>query len=150
MATLQKPPRFAFSLRRLFAIIALTALIASGIAYISGESQKGWTVAKIDRLINAQIPLGCDQQQIESWLDKLGIRHNYTTETWEYMTANGYTMPTLAGLNPATLDGMIVGRIEGKDANVSLFFSGRISLFFFFDHKGAYVGHYIDKIVHGP
>jgi hypothetical protein len=64
MATLQKPPRFAFSLRRQFAIIALTALVASGIAYFSGESQRGWTVAKIDRLINTEIPIGCDQQQI--------------------------------------------------------------------------------------
>jgi hypothetical protein len=137
-------------LRRLFAVIALAALVASGFAYRSGESQKGWTIAKIDRLINAGIPLGCDQQQMESWLDKLGIRHNYTTETWEYKTDSGSTMPTLAGLNPAKLDGMIVGRIEGKDANVSLIFSGRLSLFFFFDHKGAYVGHYIDKIVDGP
>lgn len=135
----------------LFVLVAVAAAVAWCVAWFNGEYGSTWTKAKVERLIQSEVQSGWDREQIESWLNQHGFRPNYTTNTGEYVHIDdGRTMPMLASLDASKLSGMLVGRIEGREANVSLIFQGRISIFFFFDKNDVCVGHWIEEIVWGP
>jgi hypothetical protein len=127
---------------------ALLALVGGG-GWLWWSSQRGWTVAKLERLIQAELPQGCDRAAAEAWFDRHGIRYGWFEDTTGDMRGH-QTMPQLAGLQSNELSGMMRGDIAGPEANVSLIVPGRISVYFFFDKQGRRVGHLVDPFEYWP
>src|SRR4029077_6219922 len=111
--------------------MAVLVVAAAGVCllkYALGE----WTVSKLERLIQSEVPVGCDRHQVEVWFERHHIAHMYLTDTTAD-TSSGSTMPELAGLKSEVLAGMARGIIEGDKAYVHPILNGRISVYFFFD-----------------
>jgi hypothetical protein len=102
----------------------------------------GWTEEMLERLIREEIPANSGREEVEAWFDRHGIPYTYFGKTTRDREGEK-TMPQLAGLRDEDLSGMVRGEISGPDANVSLFFSGHIEVYFFFDKKGRLAGHLI-------
>jgi len=137
--------------RRLLAgclILLLVTLVSCG-GWLWWCSQRGWTVAKLERLIEAEVPPDCGRKTVEAWFDQHGIRYTWFEDTTGAMRGH-QTMPQLAGLRSEDLSGMLCGEISGPEANVDLIFPGRISVYFFFDKQGRRVGHLVDPFVYMP
>lgn len=126
--------------------ILVLVVVATGV-WVWRDSQRGWTVARLEQLIAAEVPAGCDRLQAEAWFDRHGIEHSYFVDTTGDRSGNS-TMPRLAGLRDEDLSGMVRGWIEGPEANVGFGSSGRITIYFFFDKKGHCAGHLIDPFVY--
>jgi hypothetical protein len=128
--------------------LALVVLAVLALAtWVGLDSQRGWTVAKLERLIEAEVTPHCDRQQVEAWFDRHGIPHKYSVDT----TGSRYgdqTMPMLAGLRDEDLGGMVGGGIEGPQANLGFLRNGRISVYFFLDKQGRVVGHLVHPFVY--
>lgn len=127
-------------------VFVLVAAIALG-ACIRRDSQRGWTKARLEDLIVAEVPGACDRTHVEAWFDKHGIEHLYFADTTGDQAGKN-TMPMLAGLRDEDLSGMVRGRIDGPEANVGFGESGRISVYFFFDKQGKMVGHLVYVFVY--
>jgi hypothetical protein len=54
-------------------------------------------VAKLERLIQAEVQPDSDRQSVEAWFDRHGIRHTWFEDTTGDMRGH-HTMPQLAGL----------------------------------------------------
>lgn len=119
------------------------------IAWIWREFQRGWTKEKLESLIAAEVPAGCNRAHVDAWFDKHRIQHQYMADTTGDQSGNS-TMPMLAGLRDQALRGMERGLIEGPEANVGFLESGRISVYFFFDKEGRVVGHLVHTFIYSP
>jgi hypothetical protein len=121
-------------------------LVAIGIgSWIWGLSQRrGWTVAELERLIQAELPPNCDQASAAAWCDRHGIPHNWLADTTVDRKAL-QTLPELVGLKNSDLSGMLRGTLY--DANVGWVREGMIRVYFFFDKQGQRVGHLVDEHV---
>ena len=106
-------------------------------------------MSKLEGLIRSEVPTGSDRLTIEKWFDQYGIQHQYFSDTRGAMDA-GRTMPQLAGLKSEELSGMVSGLIKGPNANVHPIFHGEISVYFFLDMKGRYVGHLVHTLTYTP
>src|SRR5207249_2843833 len=78
------------------------------------NSQRGLTVAKVERWIKEEVPPGCDRQFVEAWFDRHGISHDWTDDT-EGAKRDHKTLPQLAGLRSEELSGMVYGKISGPE-----------------------------------
>jgi hypothetical protein len=124
----------------------LLAVVVLG-ACIWRESRRGWTVANLERLVQAEVPLGCDRRHAEVWFDKHNIEHSFFADTTGDRSGMD-TMPLLAGMHDDNLSGMVRGWIEGPEANVGFGQSGRITVYFFFDMQGRCAGHLVFPFVY--
>lgn len=138
----------ATRLRRRLAIVSVLALVLGGV-WAGRSPRRGWTVDKVQRLIRAEVPPGCDRGAAESWFDRHGIRHFWFDDVTGDRRG-GRTMPDMAGLRSDQLLGMLRGDIEGADADVDWLFPGRIGVYFFFDRQGRRVGEVVDPLVYMP
>lgn len=116
-------------------------------AWFWRECQRGWTEARLERSIAAEIELGCGRKQVETWFNTHGIRYQYFSDTTGDRVGAS-TMPMLAGLNDSSLGGMLRRWIDGPEANVGFFELGYIQIFFFFDHAGTCVGHLVRPFIY--
>lgn len=95
-------------------------------------NQRGWTRARIERTVNGECPVGSDRDTIESFLK---------ARAWSYTYGNKSASLSLYGqeadLPVETLSGIIFADVP--DANVGVFDTGRISVFFFLDRDGRLV-----------
>lgn len=110
-------------------------------------SQRGWTVAKLERLIQTELPLDCDRKTAEAWFKRHGIWHDSFAYAPRDMRGHS-TMQQLAGLQSKYIEHTVRGEIDSPAANVGLIDSGRISLYFFFDENDRLLGHYIDEFMY--
>jgi hypothetical protein len=128
-----------------------TLLVVGAVGSLVWWDQRGWTVARLERRIKAEVPPGCGRAEVEAWLDRQGIRRSYWEDTTGTRYQDGTTMPILAGLDPKDLSGMVRGDIAPSEgANVNWLFPGRISIYFFFDKQGRRVGHLVHPFVYMP
>jgi hypothetical protein len=124
-------------------------LVAVGgcMGWVWWASQRGLTVAKLERSIRAEVPPRCDRQVIDAWFDRHRFPHSWSEDTRVGGRGN-QTMAELAGLRDEELSGVCYAVVEGPEVNVDLVFSGRIGIYFFFDERGRYAGHYIDAFAY--
>ncbi len=141
------PLSLKFSLRQQMAMVLVFALFASIGSWYWRASQRGWTVSKLERLIQAEVPLGCNRPFVETWLDRQGITHSYFPGPSRDRRGK-QTMPEIAGLDPSKVNETVRGEIGVSEANVSVVFSGTISIYFFFDAKGRLIGSLVDPFVY--
>jgi hypothetical protein len=111
------------------------------------DSRRGWSVARLEASIAAEVPSGADRWTIEKWFDGHRISHDFLVDTTGDRSGHS-TMPMLAGLRDGDLGGMVRGLIWGSEANVGFLESGRIALYFFFDKEGRLVGHLVDPFIY--
>jgi hypothetical protein len=117
----------------LLSIVLLVPLVIATWALV--DSQRGWTEARLEKAIQAELPVDCDREQVENWFDKHGIRHANVKRKSD-VHADDDTIRQTSGW------------IEGREANVGFLESGRITIDFFFDEQGRCVGHRIDPFVY--
>jgi hypothetical protein len=123
-------------------VLALAAIGGCG-ACVWWATQRGWTVAKLERSIRAEVPPSCDRRTAEAWFDKHHIQH-----WWSDETSLARAPQTPARFRDKDVGGMLEGVIEGPEANVDLISPGEISIYFFFDEQGRLVGHLVDKLIY--
>jgi hypothetical protein len=127
--------------------LTLLLLVLGSAGWLWWLSEQGWTVAKLERLIQAEVPPNAERKSVEAWFVRHSIRYNWWVDTTGDRRGH-QTMPEIAGLSNRDLSGMLRGDIDGAAANVGLFSSGRIRVFFFFDKQGNCVGHLVDEFVY--
>lgn len=113
------------------------------------DSQRGWSVPRLEASIKAEIPLGADRRTVEKWFDAHGIPHSYFTDTTAD-SLGGSTAATLAGLRDEDLGGTVRGLIDEPEANLGFLRSGEIWIYFFLDKHGRVVGHLVHPFVYSP
>jgi hypothetical protein len=135
--------------RRLVWIALLVMAIVGGLFW--SYSNRGWTAGKIGRHIKRELPLGSTRWEVEMWLDRHEIEHDYYENSakgnllmdLDWKQAN----PESAGLNRHDLAGMVWATIQ--NANVGWLGDGDIDVYFFFDKSGRLVGQSIEKFIYG-
>jgi hypothetical protein len=144
MAGQEKLPRRR---RWLIAAAVLLFIFASVAMLYWFAFLRGWTVAKIEHLVGAEIPVGSPRPEVEASLKKLGIKHSYFHDVTKGNIASihGQTLPQRAGLAERDLSGMVEWVID--DANVDLFHPSYIYVYFFFDREERLVGHLVLPLV---
>ena len=110
-------------------------------------SQRGWTVAKVERSIHTEVAPDCDRRTVEAWFDRHGIRHYWFENASEGVQVLR-TRTQSVGFRNEDVSGMLRGDIEGPEVNVDLVFPGRIFIYFFFDKQGRRIGHVVDPFVY--
>jgi hypothetical protein len=138
-------PRGRASQKGCFALVLL-AVLAVG-TWIWLDWQRGWTVAKLERLIEAEVPPSCDRQQVEEWFERRGIQYWHFPDKGKSLPrAPSIYMLLAAGVRPKDVGGWMAGKIEGAQANVGfLRDDGRIDVYFFFDKEGRLLGHWVER-----
>jgi hypothetical protein len=129
------------------ALVVLAVLAVT--AWVWWDSQRGWTVAKLERLIAAEVPPHGDRQQVEAWFNRHGIEHWYIPDKSKPWPGPGSSITLrLAGLRDEDVSALVAGKIEGPEANVGFLQSGRIWVYFFLDKQGRVVGHLVRPFVY--
>jgi hypothetical protein len=143
------PDQITFPRQRSWLVWSSVALIVFGLTtgLYWTVFQRGWTVGKIDRLVQAEVPLGSTRQEAEEWLDSHGFPHEYFADV-TLDRVDEQTAPRAAGLSERDLGGLVRGMVF--DANVDLVFEGYINVYFFFDHEGRLAGHLVRHFVPLP
>src|SRR5262245_6672350 len=108
--------------------LCLIILVGVVLVWVWIESQRGWSVSRLESLIAVEVPATADRATVEKWFDAKGISHSYYADTTGDR-AGPNTMPMLAGLRDEDLSGMVRGWIDGPQANVGFFNSGRITVY---------------------
>ncbi len=138
---------FRFSLRWLLVIFPVIGLVAGILVrWIERESDKGWSVARLEQDIQSQNPPISDRLTAEAWFTAHGIDYRYFPDPTGGYQVGGRDITTIAGLNPKNISGVVRASISGDAANLGLFTSGRITVFFFIDQDGHCSGHWIEPL----
>lgn len=139
--------RIRFTVRRLMVLVAVLAVFSSCVAWYWKATRRGWTEARLERLIRAEVAPNSDRADVEAWFDRHGIGHAYFTAPIEDRRGT-LTTPEIAGLDPSKLSGAVRGDILSPEANVSLFSSGEICIYFFLDKNGRLAGYLVDPFAY--
>ena len=120
-------------------------LVASPFIWYWFTFLRGWSVADVERLVQAEMPLGTTHAEVEAVLDKHGIKHSKQPVVGPRFHDRdgvaGQSIPQAAGLADRDVGWITLAFIE--DANVDLVYKGSISAFFLFDHEGRLIGHLV-------
>jgi hypothetical protein len=124
-------------------VLAGLGLAGAGVWW---ATHRGWTEAKLERLIGPEVPAGCDRAVVEGWLDRHGFPHRYAPID----VGDRYFADTAAkaGLDLRALRAVVKGDVF--PANESLVFRSEIEVFFFFDAHGRVAGHALEVWLDGP
>ncbi len=137
--------------RRWYGLVlcGLFVLLLVGCGWLWWVSHRGWTVANVEQLINAELSPRSDRATAEAWFTRHDIQFDWFEDTTGDRRGDK-TMPELVGLKNDELGGMLRGKINHPEANLSLLFPGTISIYFFFDKNGRQVGRLVDPFVIMP
>jgi hypothetical protein len=103
------------------------------------QKHSGWTEARLERLIRAELPVGSSREQVEAWLAGHRVWHEFRPpERGDRYDEAARRL----GLGTADLSGVLVG--DFYPAHESLIFKNEIEVYFFFDRNGRLVGHALD------
>jgi hypothetical protein len=123
--------------------LLVTLLICSG--WWWWATHHGWTVAKVERLIEAEVPRRCSRATAAAWFRRHKI--DYTRfEGFPGDMRGHQTMAELAGLRSDEIGETLRGEID--EANLDLICHGTISVYFFFDKQGRLAGHLVHPFVY--
>ena len=125
-------------------ILTLLCAIAPIGAWLLYENNRDWTVSKLQRRINLNLPLGCNRERIEAWLDQMGMDHGYD----EAGKGPKGTMAKLAGLKEEDVSGVVFGNLETRRANVGWGRNGAIAVRFYLDRQGGLASYAVYPIVY--
>lgn len=113
---------------------------------------RGWTSSKLERLIQAEIPKGCDRQVVEAWFERHGIPHFFTDHPSGGGKVGKKTVIMLAGLDAKDISGTVMAHLEADHgtsrANLGWGRNGYISIRFFFDKQGRLAGHLVRPFIY--
>ena len=119
------------------AAIAVLALICWAICV---ECLTGLTPGTVERMMNAEVPVGSSRSAIESWFDKHEFEHSYTEDRGCIKIVAGY-----AGLldQLPQLKGLVSGRLylPRGNAGCGSIMPGRVFTWFLLDRDGRAVCH---------
>src|SRR5262249_49587776 len=119
--------KLRFSLRTMFVCVAVLGV---AMAWISYKSQRGWTVGKVERLIEREFNPRWGPGETRAWLNSKGIGGLCFVGGPQSMTAttvHGQTMAAYIGIPEGEADCMVRSVISEKEnANVGWFDSGEI------------------------
>jgi hypothetical protein len=132
---------------RLLVLAGLVLAAIVGVGISSPEWGRGWTEAKVRRLIRTEVPRSSTKTALEGWFDRHGITHGAVRGDTRGGSIGDQTFRELAGLREEDVDEIVFGEIEAPDANVSWVFSGRIDIVFFFK-QGRCVGHWVSSFTY--
>jgi hypothetical protein len=126
--------------------LALSAALAIGaVAWLAWrETQRGWTVERLELSIAAEVPPGCTSARVTAWFDAHGIRHGPCQKKPGGERGAGQ----LGGLADADFGSAECGTLDGAEANVGFWEDGKITVNFCFDREGRLIGHHIDRVIY--
>jgi hypothetical protein len=119
-------------------LFAVAAIGGCGLRAESGED----AAKRLDSEIGAEIPKTAPRSQVEAWLDRRGIAHDFSVDTTR-VKVGSQTMPMLAGFRDENLGGMVVGTIQCPGSTLRTHNSGRVTICFFLDSGGICVGRFV-------
>src|SRR5579871_3804476 len=70
-------PRHSAPTRRRVRRLLWGSLAAAVAAWVAWTCLHGWTSARLERLIRAEVPPGCGRAEVEGFLDRHRILHGY-------------------------------------------------------------------------
>jgi hypothetical protein len=109
----------------------------------------GCTSAEVERLIQHEVPPGCNQDKVRAWFNDRGILHRYFEGTAGTSSFN-IDLGQRIGLRPEDVGGVEQGFIPESEANEHFLFPSDISIYFVFDKQGRLAGHLVDSMIYGP
>jgi hypothetical protein len=123
-------------MRKKWVIGLVLVLFVSAGAGLWWKSKQGWTEARLERLIESELPVGTDRIQVEDWLTTHGIPHTYSI-------LSGNRIDSTYSERQAELSKQNHSMVkeEVSSANESLFFRNEIEIFFYFDKQERLAGH---------
>jgi hypothetical protein len=146
----QRSPQPATRKRKLrlsLLVIVGLAVAASG-SWIAWNALHGWTQARLEARITAELPTGYTREDAEGFLDRHGIYHEYYPGVKEG-SFNDYAVKT-AGLSERDVAGVVTGHVTPGEANEHWLLPSDIDIHFFIDPRGKVIGHWVDPIIYGP
>jgi hypothetical protein len=121
-------------------IIGLVLLLAVPGGWLAWTSPQGWTEARLERLIRAEVAAGSDRAQVEDRLNRHSIKHAYFINNADHEYYMGFARD--AGLRKEDLSGVLKGNVG--PANEGWILRSEIEVFFFFDRQGRLAGHFVE------
>jgi hypothetical protein len=91
-----KFPRF--TLRTMLIAVAMIAAVVGWLRY---ESQRGWTVAKVERLVKAEVNPDWNPEQFEEWVQRkgFGLFKECVSDSSKQLTTTGFRIGADQGAN---------------------------------------------------
>src|SRR5258708_6541869 len=83
--------------RRSLIGVCLALMVVWILLAIWWDSQRGWTVSRLERLVRAEVASDFKRADVEEWFDRHHIQHSYYSKTTGELYGQS-TMPMLAGL----------------------------------------------------
>jgi hypothetical protein len=121
-------------------------LLIGGASWLAWSLFHGWTSAKAERRIQAELPACCDRGQVQAWFERHGILHEYFEGTTGTSSFN-VELALRLGLKLEDVSGVEQGVCE---ANEHFLYPSALYIYFVFDAQGRLAGHIVDAMVYGP
>ncbi|HEY2840605.1 MAG TPA: hypothetical protein VGJ26_15725, partial [Pirellulales bacterium] len=110
-------------------LLVISALVA-GAGWLWWASHRGWSVGRLERLVQAETPPGSDRATVEACLNRHHISYSWFNGARRDMWGSE-TALELAGLQGVEISGTLYVHMRGEEANVGILDSGSVSLYFF-------------------
>src|SRR5260221_456143 len=121
-------------------IVGLVLLLAMSGAWLTWRSQQGWTEARLERLIRAEVAGGNEPAQGEDLPKRHRSQHAHFIKNADNEYYAGFARH--AGLREEDLSGVLMGDVG--PANEGWILRSEIEVFFFFDKQGRLAGHFVE------
>lgn len=128
-----KLPRYSIR-----AMLIAVAVIAAVLGWLRYEAQRGWTVSKLERLIEKEFKREWDKEQLMLWAHKYAFHggEGFEYHLQFYNGPHGRKIDKILGISVYADDGSNRGIFAGR---------GPISAYFFYDQDGDYLSHSVVK-----
>jgi hypothetical protein len=121
-------------------------LVAFVVLFAVWRCCRGHTEQQLESTVQAEVRPNCNREEVESFLDRHGIR-NYYTEDFENDSFRGQHPFQYVNLREQDLSGMVVGVLSGREVRSGFLEYGIIYMYFFFDKRGQLIGHWITRVL---
>jgi hypothetical protein len=132
--------------------LLVVCLLTPVVAWFVYDNNHDWTVAKLQRLIQSEIPPNSDRVQAEMWFERLGIHYFISDGSKGGGMVGKKTLIELAGLNADDISGIVIGQLKADRgsprANLGWGRNGGITIYFFLDRQGRLAGHLVHPFVY--
>jgi hypothetical protein len=130
-----------------FGLLVIAALVAAASgSWIAWNALHGWTQARLEARIAAELPPGYTRYDAEAFLDRHGIFHEY----FPGMGSFNVHAAKKAGLNERDVVGVVTGQVPWEEANEHMLLPSDIFVHFFIDSRGIVTGYWVHALVYGP
>jgi hypothetical protein len=122
-----KPPRS--TLRTMLIAIAV---IAAAFGWLRYQSQRGWTQAKLERLIEKEFDPTWDKEHLLLWAADYGFHGGEGLNGYEHRYYDGPENRQIGQI-------LFISVLPEDEANLGLFQKGSITAYFYYDTDGKYL-----------